>query len=364
MWNYGKRLLIDITIPEPAAFLMSQSGDAGPLLENPIPLTESAADLHEGNFSAIAARYQATGIKPPGDQLMSFSTSFKADVAPTPDRPKLGGGTPFRYGSSAAANLDIEIPTGYLAYAAKVQIGVRTGPVITNWNTFEGEIYPESGRDYPEPNPYISVAGRVIKAGQVTTAETEPVPTSPPPGGATPADENLKQDSAGIVFFTEPLLKGHIAVSVAQDFCLALTGTIQVCCVREPVAYATWQQLTFDSILTAYTKAKMDYERSRSEAVITALNVVTGNNPLENSSIIRNELKKAAISFITQQNYKIFGTVVVDPDDNIPQVNGFAKAMAQGSYADFFEKAFEWENLTYSLYPYFWAKRDTWRERM
>jgi hypothetical protein len=48
--------LIDITVPEPADFLMMQSSDARPLLENPVPLTETAAELHEGNYSVIAAR--------------------------------------------------------------------------------------------------------------------------------------------------------------------------------------------------------------------------------------------------------------------------------------------------------------------
>lgn len=71
-YNYGKRLLIDITIPEPAALLMTQSTSNGPSLEEPQTFTESAADLHEGNFSAIAARYKASGVKAPGEILMSF----------------------------------------------------------------------------------------------------------------------------------------------------------------------------------------------------------------------------------------------------------------------------------------------------
>lgn len=81
-------------------------------------------------------------------------------------------------------------------------------------------------------------------------------------------------------------------------------------------------------------------------------------------SIISTELKKAAIAFITSQNYKLFGTIVADAEDGIPQVVNWDKAIAQGRYAGFFEKAFEWENMTYELFPYFCGARDGWRERM
>ena len=49
MYNY-------ITIPEPAAFLMTLSVEANPILESPLPLTESASDLHEVNYAAIGVR--------------------------------------------------------------------------------------------------------------------------------------------------------------------------------------------------------------------------------------------------------------------------------------------------------------------
>lgn len=50
--------------------------------------------------------------------------------------------------------------------------------------------------------------------------------------------------------------------------------------------------------------------------------------------------------------------------DNIPEVTEYEKAKEQGHYAEFFEKAFEWENLQYLLYPYFWGRRSGWRERV
>lgn len=77
-----------------------------------------------------------------------------------------------------------------------------------------------------------------------------------------------------------------------------------------------------------------------------------------------NERKEACISFVTAQNSGKFGSVELNPEDKIPDVTDYDKAIKQGHYADFFEKAFEWENMTYTLYPYFWGRRSGWRERL
>ncbi|KAH7111144.1 hypothetical protein B0J11DRAFT_599048 [Dendryphion nanum] len=342
----------------------TMSADAGPSLEQPLPLTESAADLHEGNYASIAARYQATGITAPGDLLISFSKSFKAEVPPGAEA-KPGGSSSRFVGSTGSVNIDLEIPAGYLAYAARIQVGVRTGPEIAVWHVAEEqglkEWFPDM-RPAKTPNPYISVAGRLVAAGGVKASEVTDATLDPVE--KTALEATLTQNSVGVVNFTDHFVSTKIAVAVSYEYCLALSGTIQIFCVREPLAYAQWQNTTYDAIMTAYNKLKMDYERARTETAISSMTVTSGNNPLENVSIISTELKKAAIAFITSQNYKLFGTIVADADDGIPQVESWDKAIAQGKYAEFFEKAFEWENMTYELYPYFWGARGGWRERM
>jgi hypothetical protein len=215
-----------------------------------------------------------------------------------------------------------------------------------------------------EPNPYVSVAGQLIKAGGVEATEVDPSVVDR--GIADAIKKSLQQDTVGTVFFTDPLLSDTIAVSVSQEFCLALSGTIQVFCVRQPTAYAKWQQETYDAIMTAYTKLKMDYDRARAETSVGTLSVTSGDNPLENTTIISTEMKKASIAFMTGQNFEKFGTITANGTDKIPEVQAtdMQKAIDQGSYADFFEKAFEWENMTYLLYPYFWGRRSTWRQRI
>ena len=40
------------------------------------------------------------------------------------------------------------------------------------------------------------------------------------------------------------------------------------------------------------------------------------------------------------------------------------EAMDEGGYVQFFEQAFEWEQMTYLFYPYFWIDKPSWPDRV
>jgi len=42
-----------------------------------------------------------------------------------------------------------------------------------------------------------------------------------------------------------------------------------------------------------------------------------------------------------------------------PEID-FAEAKAEGAYIAVFEQSFEWNNMVYLFYPYFWGKKDDW----
>jgi hypothetical protein len=314
MYNYGKRLLIDVVIPEPAAFLMSNLGNGAPKVAKPQELVETADSLNEGNYAIIAARYNATGVTAPPDQIYFTSMSFKTDGAMTDE-------------TSASMTVDVEVPAGYVAFSAKVEVGVRTGNAPTD----------DTGGPR-RTNTFVSVAGQLVDPGTL--------------------------DTNGEVSFDLPFLSKTVAVSISQEMYVAMSGTVQISCLRSVIGYRTWQLLTYDTIATAYSKLKMDYDRSVTEAAISSMSVVTGSNPDDNAKIVRDELKKTCIAFMTAHNFEIFGTVEANASDQIPEVTDFAKAIEQGRYLEFFEQAFEWENLQYLLYPYFWARRSNWADRV
>jgi len=58
---------------------------------------------------------------------------------------------------------------------------------------------------------------------------------------------------------------------------------------------------------------------------------------------------------------KVVGIVdgVKEAADNLIEID-FAEAEAEGAYLQFFEQAFEWHQMTYVFYPYFWARKERW----
>jgi hypothetical protein len=72
---------------------------------------------------------------------------------------------------------------------------------------------------------------------------------------------------------------------------------------------------------------------------------------------------------ITGQHFQGFDALVhpseeeEDGDEPFPYVD-LDRAGPEGSYAQFFEQALEWNQTTYTLYPYFWGKRDRWLEAL
>ena len=67
---------------------------------------------------------------------------------------------------------------------------------------------------------------------------------------------------------------------------------------------------------------------------------------------------------MTAQHFDLFGSVKTEAGTGRPIVD-FAEATKEGAYVRFFETAFEWEQIDFILYPYFWADpAATWQKRL
>jgi hypothetical protein len=88
-----------------------------------------------------------------------------------------------------------------------------------------------------------------------------------------------------------------------------------------------------------------------------------GGSDTENRRIEQEELKKGCLTLLARQYFERFdamhqtGTASGYPEFDVDE------AMAEGSYAQFLEQAFEWDQMTYLFYPYFWMDKDRWLER-
>ena len=87
---------------------------------------------------------------------------------------------------------------------------------------------------------------------------------------------------------------------------------------------------------------------------------IEGGNPARNREIEREELKKSCLELVTRQRWSAFNAMVSNHSaEGYPEFHP-DEAEAEGAYIRFFENAFEWEQMTYIFYPYFWGRKANW----
>lgn len=318
VFNYGKRLMFDFVVPEPAAFVRYAlfKGKEKTLPQPPETLTETANDLNEGNYATLAARYGATGIAPPPEPYITVSEAY--------DQTMEGGVEGKRITRSAT----LTIREGYKATDCIMDFGISKGGEwwFDVWvgrqkyqNSFKSNHMEHLHRDMADETETLPVG---IHAGGVNT----------------------------------------------------YTVVIEVLCEATETAMQKWRLETFEKIYDAYQQRMREYEDAI--AALEARSSKTqniGRNPATNRRTERAELKKACISLMTEQHFDLFDAMRA-PSHSIaemlmgtaniyPQMN-FNETLAEGPYIRFFENAFEWEQMTYVFYPYFWGRKAEWIDRM
>jgi hypothetical protein len=138
-------------------------------------------------------------------------------------------------------------------------------------------------------------------------------------------------------------------------------------------AMSNWRARTWQKLKTAYDKLVEAQQAALQAAKFNASLVPAGGpfqgrNPESNATVMREEVKKACISIMTDQHFDTFTRGV---STSMTQSNGaditeinIASAAAQGPYVRFFEQAFEWDQMTWLTYPYFWGRKNLWFQRL
>lgn len=336
--NYGKRLMFEFVVPEPAAFYIyskvnpaeSLNKDAKEKPEYPsifspalfiatggkqsmLPI-KSYLDINENNYAGLAAKYNAADVKPPDplNTVLVDSVQVKGtgDTVIASDR----DGTQTTYLEVSLAKKDIAIPSGYVADRAYV--------TIAGW-----------GVDINLP--IITILLGNIKRGNADFAYTQEF-------------YPLNAEDTLVPFAVWGYNTGGFVLN------------IEINCTRTDKKLKEWQITTYNSILTAYNTKLNEYENWLKEQNINAGINIQGNNEGINRMVEKEELKKHCIELMSGQRFETFDAMRSNvPDLGYPEFS-FNEANAEGNYIQFFEQAFEWEQMTYLFYPYFWGRKPNW----
>lgn len=363
VYNYGKRLMFEFVIPEPAAFALSvfeherQQQRRPDIPQIPPRPNLDIATISAATVSAYGAIYNLSGLdpEPPASDTIAVAVPL----------------TGLENQQASAHERQFRIPDGYAAVTA----------------TIEGDW---DGHSKNEHGIRVSIGGQTARAtddGKIHMAFPPQTLTFDPP---------LVGDITAVVFAFRIKAAG-----------LSIALTIN----RTDEHYRKWQLSVYEAIMDAYTEAHReyldalgDYESKLQGYEIAQGVIIKGRNPRVNQDVIRTELRKSCLSMIALQfdadktDDIVFDSMqtrdeslpvearvttetetvttttpapgttvtvtttstkedisVVDTPVKMPAIN-VAEAVADGRTVQFLEQAFEWQQISYVLYPYFWGK--------
>jgi hypothetical protein len=356
VFSYGMRDMYDILVPEPAAGLIAANREKGNAnlfgVERPGKPTVSPNDLSEANLALELAALGAPEAVKAHPQPMLIGTSFYKDSPSSNDDEEPVVTTNVFY----SAEKTINCPDGFTPVQAWVT--VRAGgsdPDLSNvavsflhWSKqfFTGNLY-QGGERREAIVEYIDLVG---------------------------------SDFSGELEQKAPVVYNSIQAAVAADNVAALAVTITILCVPTPSTIAVWQREAHAVLMAAYEARMQEWRDAQIRSSFSQGNnsgILAAANPNANRKLERDELQRAAIEIIRNKplDFRAVientssgsdGTTLPEDKDEpfiFPTID-LDEAARTGPEIRFLQQAFEWENMTYLLYPYFYGRPESWAEKV
>lgn len=342
--KYDKRLIFEFIIPKPAVFLLSKPPDEKNVnLIPPMPPKFHSMSIGEGpksqdlqpknlsigNYGNYASKYMAE-IPPPLPQRKSISVTHEKHFEERIE--------------SFVFTEDVAIEDGYYLESADFSLSIR-----------DDKLH-DDGSSSDSPNHFSKI---IITIGNQTFDFPFPFPGSD--------EHNQLFISVSSRFeFREDDFTSKVPVSVIATGIDQATITISMGCKITKDKFREWQIKAFDAIMKAYKRKLQEYEEKLLAREIDMqknekFSPSIGRNPGINEQIIKTELKKLCISMLREDNFENWSGTYSYDQNKIPQMN-FVEAIKRKKLVQFFEQAFEWDQISYRFYPYFWGDKETWYE--
>lgn len=343
VFNYGKRQIFDLIIPEPASYLWYLSGrteseSRTALPVSPDPLTISASELlydetdadSPNHYLRLAQKYGATGLTPPPERVKTATAVVQNPATGSPPASEVGE---LR---TAPVTLELAIESGYAVTHAEVyciavsddnskrRIPFSVGALGATW----------------VGDPAVSDGSLGINQGAVPIAFP-----SPPP---------LLSTGNKLIVTAVPYETANYTISA------------EVLCEASASVFDAWKIAAHERIREAYGSRLMEYKDELSKVELElkhkqqAQNADVGLPPTKRKQVMLAEIKKHCIAMFIGHWFE--GTEVAIT--GAPPTYRFDEAIAKGNLMRFIEQSIEWTQVQYAFYPYYWARKSTWEEKI
>jgi hypothetical protein len=336
--NYGRRLLLDVFVPEPGAYLLDRERNrAAGLIRRTKPNPPNVDNNGQredftpslvtwDRLQALAKEYGVTGLTPPPPDTMTLSATLEvphSDRQYTEEAPLGDPGVWLPALGATKVTGEFNIPKGYEATDAKwagdTLPVIRKSPLARDGRQWSGEL---------ETRTTVSIAGGTW-------------------GGL--ADNTIEVKGAS----------GSLPVAVITS-AAGLVLTVKVNCQVTEEEKRKWQLKSFEAVQTAYQARLQEYEDELARAQVDQLRV--SGNPASHKAAMLEEIRRAAISLLSSTS-RVPGTKAIK-EEPAQKERGPAleptTVETERDCIEFFEQAFEWPNTSWVLYPYLWGRQDRW----
>jgi hypothetical protein len=386
VYNFGKRMMFEFVIPEPAAFLVEQRlRGFEAALQMPIKPTRQkddtlnlpfeAEDIDEAMFRELKAKYDLSEFEFPPRQMVAQVLNPE-------------NGESVLAGSATQANV-------WTTVAGKLSLAKVKGYDVNEvW--LSGNV---NYSDHHDPGANLPNLLVLRADGQpFWSDESQAVYPSWPPdfsADVSAAGVRLTRDDARISVAVQDVHDFQLLVSVGLklsdpellDWKLRLHKAVGRIEQNKINAANAEKELAFQSAMTTYNN-RLDEIRA-----VAVNDLLQGKSEAYNRALMLKELKRACLSLLTKEYdadttddlltpWETMGTF--DVESLVTRMNvdrsgetaiaefktnpynlkfpamDLVEARRKAPYIQFLEQAFEWNQLGWVCYPYFWATPRKW----
>lgn len=342
--NYGKRLMVEFMIPEPAEFykrILNYKKPEDPVNPDDIPdLPDPPKELSEFQINspsdidnlnaATAASYYGVSIDP----LPANETTITKDLSPLAP-------VDHNRNINTQSLIGINVPTFYEADTIK--------------GSYTYEYQANSWLGSRQAFCDFTFGGTIVYSEKDYAAQKQ-------------------TKTVNINVNLNPNLSGTIPVSVGYSGCHGFYGAVNIKCILKALVITEWQNDAYNLLLAAYNQKLNDYNQT--------INNNPSNDPINNEEkqdkqyspsmnriIEQRELKRICIEMIMKPYCREQGKNNLTDLDNcenylVPQVDQNKQFTDYANQVKFFEQAIDWKIMSYLFYPYYWADKCDWGDLM
>lgn len=413
--NFGKRLMFEFVLPEPAQYYVESklyayaaslklpkypdSEGEGSTSEQSLFPVSSYEDITKDRYDKLSETYDLSNFPYPADSIESLVTNSGTQEANFKIKTKFGviGEPPDK--TETFTGVIPNMPDGYFLKNFQVSGSAKFT-----------QINEQGGLPEHQNTVVINVSDRELFSRVDETSKD---------WGTQNFEDaaNYSGISDNSIFLANPF-----TIKIRSKTCEDHDLTFKVTLKRSESVLIKWQKDVYNELLRKASGADSDgaqtqesklesYKKELEKITAQDLNeIIKGKSSLWNEDTIATELKRQCISMVakefdsaleddvtkppatTLQGLDVyFPTLQVQPgkettntntkiktvfeasakfgdvkDDPLAQFSllDIEEARRKGRYIQFLEQAFEWSQLSYVFYPYFWASRPKWIELM